>query len=94
MNFVRGTLADGRRLRPLNIVDMNTGECRAIEVDTSPSGGCVVGVLERLCEEHRAPEWIMTDNAPVFTSNALDVWDYSQKVVLEFIRPGKPMENG
>src|SRR6476660_9343338 len=36
----------------------------------------------------------MIDNGPEFTGKVLDTWAYSQRVVLEFIRPGKPMENG
>ncbi len=94
MDFLHDTLADGRKFRTLNIVDVYTRECRAIEVDTSLGGVRVVRVLERLCEEHGAPERIMMDNGPEFTGKALDAWAYSQKVVLEFIRPGKPMENG
>ncbi len=62
-------------------------------MDTSLGGARVVRVLERLCEEHEAPERIMMDNGPEFTGKALDAWAYSQKVMLEFIRPGKPMEN-
>lgn len=94
MDFVHDTLADGRKFRTLNIVDVFTRECRAIEVDTSLGGARVVRVLERLQDEHEAPERIMIDNGPEFTGKALDAWAYSQKVVLEFIRPGKPMENG
>jgi len=94
MDFVHDTLVDGRKFRTLNIVDVYTRECRAIEVDTSLGGQRVVGVLERLREEHGAPERLMMDNGPEFTGKALDAWAYSQKVGLEFIRPGKPMENG
>lgn len=94
MDFVHDTLADGRKFRTLNIVDVYTRECRAIEVDFSLGGARVVRVLERLHEEHGAPERIMIDNGPEFTGKVLDAWAYSQKVVLEFIRPGKPMENG
>lgn len=62
MDFLHDTLADGRKFRTLNIVDVFTRECRAIEVDTSLGGQRVVRVLERLCEEHEAPERIMVDN--------------------------------
>jgi len=94
MDFVHDTLADGRKFRTLNIVDVYTRECRAIEVDTSLGGQRVVRVLERLREEHGVPERIMMDNGPEFTGKAMDAWAYSQKVELDFIRPGKPMENG
>jgi putative transposase len=94
MDFMHDTLADGRKFRTLNIVDVYTRECRAIEVDTSLGGQRVVRVLERLREEHGVPQRIMMDNGPEFTGKALDAWAYLQKVELEFIRPGKPMENG
>jgi hypothetical protein len=34
LDFVHGTLASGRRIRTLNVVDDFTRECLAIEVDT------------------------------------------------------------
>jgi putative transposase len=94
MDFVHDMLVDGRKFRTLNIVDVYTRECQAIEVDTSLGGARVVRVLERLRKEHGTPERIVMDNGPEFTGKALDAWAYSQKVTLEFIRPGKPMENG
>lgn len=94
MDFIHDTLADGRKFRTLNVIDVFTRECRAIEVGISLGGQRVVRVLERLLEENGAPERIMIDNGPEFTSKVLDSWAYQQKVVLEFIRPGKPMENG
>ena len=39
-----------------------------------------------------APEMIVCDNGPEFTSKALDAWAY-QHVKLHFIRPGEPVEN-
>ena len=36
---------------------------------------------------------IRVDNGPEFTSKALDKWAYENGVRLDFIRPGKPVEN-
>jgi putative transposase len=33
------------------------------------------------------------DNGPEFTSQALDQWAYARGITLQFIRPGKPVEN-
>jgi hypothetical protein len=35
-----------------------------------------------------------TDNGPEFTSREFDAWAHRHGVHLDFIRPGKPMENG
>jgi len=93
MDFVSDFTAEGRRLKILTVVDDFTRYCTAIEVDTSIPGTRVVQVLERLAEEHRRPEVIVTDNGPEFTGKALDSWAYQHKVRLDFIRPGKPVEN-
>jgi len=94
MDFTQDTLADGRKFRTLNVVDVYTRECHAIEVDTSLAGARVVRVLERLGEAHGTPQRIIIDNGPEFTSKALDAWAYARKVDLAFIKPGRPMENG
>jgi transposase InsO family protein len=41
-----------------------------------------------------APTSVTVDNGTEFTSKALDFWAYKNGVHLDFIRPGKPVENG
>ena len=94
MDFMRDTLASGRCFRTLNVLDTVTRECLAIEVDTSLPGQRVVRVLDRLVERHGAPQRIALDNGPEFTGQALDTWAYQHGVTLDFIDPGKPMQNG
>jgi putative transposase len=93
MDFVSDGLADGRRLRCLNIVDDCTRECVAIEVDTSLTGTRVKAVLERLAETRGLPKSITVDHGPEFEGQVLDAWAYEHAVHLSFIRPGKPNEN-
>lgn len=93
MDFMSDFTAEGRRLRVLTVVDDFTRYCGAIEVDTSIPGARVVQVLERLAERQGLPEVIVTDNGPEFTGKELDRWAYKNKVRLDFIRPGKPVEN-
>jgi len=93
MDFVSDGLADGRRLRCLNIVDDCTRECVAIEVDTSLTGTRVKAVLERLAETRGLPKSITVDHGPEFEGQVLDAWAYEHAVQLSFIRPGKPNEN-
>jgi putative transposase len=93
LDFMTDTLANGRRFRCLTLVDDYTRECPALEVDHSLPGARVVDVLERLSETRGLPEALVCDNGPEFTGQALDAWAYRNGVTLDFIRPGKPVEN-
>ncbi len=93
MDFVSDSTVTGRRFRALTIVDNYTRECPAIEVDNSLGGARVVNVLERLSETRGLPEVITIDNGPEFAGRALDEWAYRKSIKLNFITPGKPVEN-
>lgn len=93
MDFLADALGSGRRFRVLTLVDDYTREALAIEVDTSLPGARVVRVLEQLQERGRVPEWIVCDNGPEFSGQALDQWAFAHGVRLHFITPGKPVEN-
>jgi putative transposase len=93
MDFVSDSVVTGRRFRALTVVDNFSRECPVIEVDTSLGGARIVGVLERLSEIRGLPEVITVDNGPEFVGRALDEWAYRRGVKLNFIRPGKPIEN-
>jgi putative transposase len=75
------------------IVDDYSRECPVIEVDTSLGGRRVVGVLDKLAKIGGLPEVITIDNGREFTGRVLDEWAYRKGVKLNFIRPGKPIEN-
>ena len=92
-DFVSDGLADGRKIRCLNIVDDCTRECLVIEVDTSLTGRRVATVLERLADTRGLPDSITVDHGPEFEGAVLDAWAYANGVQLAFIRPGKPVEN-
>jgi putative transposase len=83
----------GQVFRLLTIVDHYTRESPAIEVDLSLPGARVAQVLDRLSAHRGLPRSIRVDNGPEFTGRALDEWAHLRGVKLEFIRPGKPVEN-
>jgi putative transposase len=93
MDFVTDGLCNGRKLRCLTIVDDYSRECPAIEVDTSINGRRVVAVLDRLADVRGLPLSITVDHGPEFEGQVLDEWAYRRGVTLNFIRPGKPVEN-
>jgi len=93
MDFVTDSIVTGRRFRALAIIDDYSRECPAIEVDTSLGGARVVNVLDRLAELRGLPEVITMDNGTEFAGRYLDEWAFRKGVKLNFIRPGKPIEN-
>ena len=93
MDFVSDCTAGGRIIRALTLVDDYTRECLAIEVDTSLGGERVRRVLEAVLEKRGKPEAIVLDNGPEFRSRVLAGWSEERRVQLQFIDPGKPMQN-
>jgi len=93
MDFVHDALHDGRQFRMLNVVDDCTRESLAIEVDTSLPGTRVIEVLERLADLRGLPHAIVADNGPEFAGRALDLWAHGRGLKIDFIRPGKPVDN-
>lgn len=72
MDFLANSLADGRRLRCLAVVDDFTRECVTTVVDTSISGARVARELDEAIALRGAPVSITVDNGPEFTDRALD----------------------
>jgi putative transposase len=93
MDFVSDCFQSGGRFRALAVIDVYTRECLALEADTSISGERVVRVLGRLAQGRALPEAIVMDNGTEFTSKAMLRWSQETEVRLQFIAPGKPVQN-
>jgi len=94
MDFMSDSMVDGRKLRTLNIIDDCNREALAIEVDTSLSSKRVIRVLNKVIEQRGKPKVIRVDNGPEFTSKDLELWARDQQIEIQFIQPGRPMQNG
>lgn len=93
MDFVHDTLADGRPFRMLTVVDNWSRQSPLLEVGFRMSGETVGQALDRVLGEGPRPRSITVDHGTEFQSRALEDWAYRHKVQLDFIRPGKPVEN-
>jgi putative transposase len=93
MDFVSDSLSTGRRFRTLNVIDECTRECLGIEIDFSLPGKRVARLLDRLIWCYGKPERIVMDNGPELTGGAMFDWSKRTGVFLDFITPGRPMEN-
>jgi putative transposase len=94
MDLVHDAFADGRPLRVLTVVDQWSRESPLLEVGTAMSGRSVAAALGRILSAAAAiPRSITVDHGTEFTSRALEDWAYHRGVVLDFIHPGKPVQN-
>jgi putative transposase len=94
MDFVHDAFADGRPFRVLTVVDQWSRESPLLEVATAMSGRSVAAALDRILSVAPAmPRSITVDHGTEFTSRALEDWAYQRGVALDFIHPGKPVEN-
>ena len=87
------SLQDGRKVRLFNVMEDFNRESLAVEADTSLPTRRVIRVLERLVAERGKPYNLRMDNGPEFISHQLEEWCNKRHITLQFIQPGKPMQN-
>ena len=71
MDFVSGSLSDGRRLRVLCVIDDFSRECLAAVVDTSLSGQRVAPELDNIARVRGYHCMVIGDNGTELTANAI-----------------------
>jgi putative transposase len=94
MDFVHDQLFDGQPFRILTVLDQLSRESPLIEVGVAMSGQRVADAIDARPDDVPLPLSITIDHGSEFTSKALEDWAWRHQVKLDFIRPGKPMENG
>ncbi len=93
LDFMSDALIDGSRFRVLAVIDVCTRQCVALDAARSFPAARVTAVLDRSIAERSQPMLLTTDNGTEFTSKRFDAWAYKRGIGLDFIRPGKPVEN-
>ncbi len=93
LDFMHDTLASGKSIRTLNILDDFSREALSITVDSSLPSQRVVRELEKLRQWRGKPQKIRSDNGPEFVAEAMRDWCEKNGVEWEFIQPGKPTQN-
>jgi putative transposase len=93
MDFVHATLAEGRPFRILTVVENGSRHSPVLEAGFRMSGETVGQALDRALNGTHGPRSIPVDHGTEFQSRALDEWASRRAVQLDFIRPGKPVEN-
>ena len=93
MDFVADRLEGGRSFRVLTVIDQFTRECLKLEAVpyVRIASGRIPG---RVAELRGYPKSITVDNGTEFCSKAVDGLGLSKRGKADFIRPGRPVENG
>jgi putative transposase len=94
MDFDSDAFASSRRFRVLAVKDLFTRKAICLRADVSIPGQSVASQLSRVIEQRGAkPARIICDNGTEFTSKAMEIWEQNTEVKLQFIQPGKPIQN-
>lgn len=94
LDFMSDSLLSGRRFRTLNIIDDFNRKAITVEAEFSFPALGVVQVLKRAIEEHGRPDKVRVDNGPEFLALDFTRWCEAQGIGIQYIQPGKPMQNG
>jgi putative transposase len=94
LDFVHDRLANGRKIRILNIIDEFNSKAVSMYVDLRINSRKVIDVLNQLKAANKLPVKIRSDNGREFRSHNIAKWCTENNVQWEFIQPGKPMQNG
>ncbi|WP_329743335.1 IS3 family transposase [Dyella sp. A6] len=94
IDFMSDALWDGQRFRTFNVIDDFSREALAIEVDLNLPATRVIRTLERIAAWRGYPAKLRLDNGPEFIALALAEWAERKGITLDFIEPGRPMQNG
>jgi len=93
MDFVADQLATGQRFRALTVIDHFSRECVLIEAAVNLPAVKVTEALDKVMADRGQPRIITTDNGTEFTSRHFDSWAHRRGIKLDFIAPGRPVEN-
>lgn len=94
MDFMSDALLNGRKFRMFNVIDDYNREALMVEPSYSLPANKVTQLLDLIASERGYPEMIRVDNGTEFTSGVFKDWAKSHDILVHYIQPGKPAQNG
>jgi transposase InsO family protein len=94
------TLGNGQRCDPLTVCDLYSRYYLACRARPNQQLAGTLRAFRKLMRRHGLPEIIRVDNGTPFASlalgrlSALSVWWIQQGIIVEFIQPASPQQNG
>ena len=93
MDFMSDALANGQRIRTLNIIDHYNRKCTGLKISLNFPAQVLINELEKVIEKHGKPKGIRTDNGPEFRSKRFQIWLVKNNIEHIRIQKGKPQQN-
>jgi len=94
IDFMSDALQSKRKFRVLNIMDDYNRKAVNIEADFSMPANRLIEAMKRAIHENGKPKKVRCDNGPEFISSDFSDWCKEQEIEVQYIQPGKPMQNG
>ena len=94
IDFMSDALRCGRAFRTLNILDDFNRQILLIEASYSFPATKVIQCIDQLAVDRGYPEMIRVDNGPEFSAKTFKIWAESHGILIHYIQPGKPAQNG
>lgn len=86
-------LVDGRSIRLFNVIDNFNRKALGFEIDFLLPSERVIRSLKRIISWRGKPLTIRCDNGPEYLSAAITEWAAQWGIKLEYIEPGRPLQN-
>lgn len=94
VDFMSDALICGSRFRTFNVVDDYNRECLLIEPSFTLPATRVTQLLDQVAVHRGYPDVIRTDHGPEFESHEFKQWAEKRGILIHYIQPGKPAQNG
>jgi len=94
LDFMSDALRCGRKFRTLNVIDDYNREGLCIAVGFALPAIKVTHYLDQIAVVRGYPDMIRVDNGPEFRSIVFKQWAEQHRILIHYIQPGKPAQNG
>lgn len=94
MDFMTDVLSSGFKFRTLNVIDDFNREGLLIKPSFNLPAEMITLMLDNLAKIKGYPDMIRVDNGPEFRSKHFCNWAKARGIIIQFIQPGKPSQNG
>ena len=94
MDFMTDVLSCGRKFRTFNVIDDYNREGICVAASFALPAKKVTLLLDEVAVKRGYPEMIRVDNGPEFRSEIFKTWASKHHILIQYIQPGKPAQNG